>query len=59
MKEVNEHVDYPGHCNDWDEDIHPDQYDNTCRICNKEFEDGDEFLELACTHVEHTSCIEA
>jgi len=57
MKENNEHYDYPGYCNDWDSDVNEAQYGATCLICNNDFEDGDEFLELPCTHVFHTSCI--
>ena len=54
LKHTNEHVDYDGHCDDWDDNTHAGTYDDACTICNVEFEDGDEFLELTCTHVLHT-----
>ena len=58
MKQNNEYINFPGHCDDWDINLHAMQYDIVCKICGEPFEDGQEFLELECTHVEHTSCIE-
>ena len=57
LKELNQHIDFPGHCDDWDQNTHGAQYANVCNICQEQFEDGQEFLELECTHVEHTECI--
>ena len=57
MKANNEFIDYPGYCDDWDSGLHPTQYDLNCFICQTPFRNGDEFLELSCTHVEHTECI--
>ena len=59
MKEDNEHIDWPGYCADWDSTVHAAQYMNVCNVCQNIFQDGEEFLELPCTDVEHTDCIEA
>ena len=57
MKKNNECYDYAGFCDDWDTETHESQYDPNCKICGNAFQDGEEFLELPCTHVEHTQCI--
>jgi len=58
MKENHEHIDFNGYCDDWEEEVHAEQYDNYCLLCVEEFQDGEEFLELRCTHVYHSKCIE-
>jgi len=58
MKLNNEHIDWPGHCDDWDDATHADQYETNCLLCIEAFQDGEEFLELMCTHIYHTTCLE-
>ena len=57
LKLTNQHLDYHGFCDDWHSATHSGVYDDECELCNNEFEDEDEFLELTCTHIFHTHCI--
>ena len=58
LKELNAHIDFNGYCGDWEDETHGEQYENNCLLCIEAFQDDEEFLELRCTHVYHTKCIE-
>ena len=57
-KNQNKHVLFHGYLDDWDPLTHGLQYDGECHICEEYIQEDEEFLELECTHIEHTKCIE-
>ena len=59
LKEDNKHYEWEGFCSDWDTNTHWGVYDNKCTICKLTYEDREEFLELTCTHLFHTHCLES
>ena len=53
----NDHEIFYGHRDIWDREIMMDIHFGICLGCYITFKDGDEYLELECTHIEHTACI--
>ena len=57
-KENQEHMVFYGHLDDWDPDTHGVEYDGYCNSCHNYIQEGEEFLEMECCHIEHTACID-